>query len=114
MDIEKFYPNILSEESAKTIRKMWEESDISMEGIDMDNLSNYLGKLLTKSEIAEEGFGEILYTKKPNENKRTVSKKISKKHQKKKPKQKIIIQKNKVNKDISCSEGVDGHPRNYF
>ena len=107
MDIEKFYPNILSEESAAIIRNMWEESDISMEGVDIDNLSNYLGKVLKKLEIAEEGFAEIVYTKKPNERKKTVSKKTSRKHQKKKIKQNIRIQKDRQNKDISCSEGAD-------
>ena len=51
MDIEKFYPSILSKESAKTVRRMWEESQLPME-IDMDSLSNYLGKKLKKHEIA--------------------------------------------------------------
>ena len=49
MDIEKFYPNILSEESAKIVRQMWEDSDISMEEVDIDRLNNYLGKNLNKS-----------------------------------------------------------------
>ena len=43
MDVEKFYPNILSEKSAKIIRHMWEESNLSIEGIDTDNLCRYLG-----------------------------------------------------------------------
>ena len=34
MDIEKFYNNIISEKSAKIIRKMWEESELVIEGID--------------------------------------------------------------------------------
>ena len=44
MDVEKYYPNIISDKSATIIRKMWEESEISIEGIDFDMLSKYLGK----------------------------------------------------------------------
>ena len=43
MDIEKFYPNILSEGSSDIIRTMWEESDLPLE-IDGEFLSRYLGK----------------------------------------------------------------------
>ena len=39
MDIEKFYNNLISEKSAKIIRKMWEESELVIEGIDTDNSS---------------------------------------------------------------------------
>ena len=51
MDIEKYYPNILSDKSAKIIRKIWEESDLSIKGIDYDKLSSYLGKHHKKEEI---------------------------------------------------------------
>ena len=62
MDIEKFYPNILSEGSAKVIRKMWEESELSID-TDSDKLSRYLGVHLKKEEIVEEEFEEFVYTK---------------------------------------------------
>ena len=38
MDIEQFYPSILSEKSAKIIRKMWEDSNLSI-AMDGDKLS---------------------------------------------------------------------------
>ena len=59
MDIEKFYPNILSAQSAKIVRKMWEESELSIDGIDFDQLSKYLGNHLKKEESAEEGFEDL-------------------------------------------------------
>ena len=75
MDIEKYYPNILSDKSAKIIRKMWEESDLSIEGIDYDKLSSYLGKHLKKEEIVEEGFEELVYKRKVNEKKNKIKRK---------------------------------------
>ena len=48
------YPSILSEESARIIRQMWEESEMPLDAIDMDNLSKYLVMKLIKPEIAEE------------------------------------------------------------
>ena len=42
MDIEKFYTNIISEESAKTIRRMWEDSTLTVDEIIVDKLSRYL------------------------------------------------------------------------
>ena len=63
MDIEKFYPNILSAKSAKIIRKMWEESELIIEGIDVDKLIRYLGNFLSRKEIIEEEFEELMYTK---------------------------------------------------
>ena len=86
MDIEKFYPNILSDKSAKIIRKMWEESELSIEGIDFDKLSRYLGKYLKQEMIIEEGFEELVYKKKVKERKRkkTVAKKVGKKYTKNK------------------------------
>ena len=38
MDIEKFYPNILSEPSAKIIRIMWEDSELKIKPIHMEQL----------------------------------------------------------------------------
>ena len=62
MDIEKFYPNILAEGSAKVIREMWEESELEIE-VDSDKLSRYLGGILKKEEVTEEGFEDLVYTK---------------------------------------------------
>ena len=59
MDIEKCYPNILSLQSAQIIRRMWEESNLVMEGIEVDNLCRYLGKFLKPAENIEEGFEEL-------------------------------------------------------
>jgi hypothetical protein len=88
MDVEKYYPNILSDKSAKIIRKMWEDSELSMEGIDFDNLCRYLGSHLKKEEILEEGFEELLYTRKVKERKKKWTKKIGKKYTKKNCKKK--------------------------
>ena len=38
MDVEKCYPNLLSLESAQIVRKMWEESALVIEGIEVDTL----------------------------------------------------------------------------
>ena len=70
MDVEKYYPNILSDKSAKIIRKMWEESDLSIEGIDFDKLSRYLGKHMKKEDIVEEDFEELVYKKKVKDRKK--------------------------------------------
>jgi hypothetical protein len=67
MDIDKYY--LFSDKSAKIIRKMWEESDLSIEGVDYDKLSRYLGKHLKKEEIVEEGFEELLYKRKKRKEK---------------------------------------------
>ena len=110
MDIEKFYPNILSEESAKIVRQMWEESDIPMDGIDMDYLSKYLGMKLSKTEIAEEKFEDLVYTKKVTERKKKtkITKKISKRNYRKKPKLRTTkMKKDTEYQDIKCSEGAD-------
>ena len=58
MDIEKFYTNILSAESAKIIRQMWEESDLIIEEIEYDKLGRYLGEVMTEEEMFAEGFEE--------------------------------------------------------
>ena len=84
MDIEKFYTNILSAESARIIRQMWEESNLLIDEIDYDKLSRYLGEVMNKDDILEEAFEEIVYTKKQKEKKkRKVVKKIGRKHSKK-------------------------------
>ena len=118
MDIEKFYPSILSQKSARIIRKMWEESELSIEGVDINKLSEYLGKHLKKEEIIEEEFEEIVYTRKLKEKrkKRTVTKKIGRKYTNEKTKSKVKDnnvdmdtenENKKDNVDISNSEGSD-------
>ena len=76
MDIEKYYPSILSKESALIIRRMWEESDLFIEELDMDKLLKYLAKYLTRDDIIAEGFEDLLYTKEVKEKKK---KKVTKK-----------------------------------
>ena len=49
---------------------MWEVSNLPMEEIDKDSLSNFLGKKLKKNEIAEEGFEDLVYTRKLKEKKK--------------------------------------------
>ena len=81
MDIEKFYPRILSARSARIIRRMWEESDIVMDSIDIDTLSRYLGIHMKKEDVIEEGFEELLYTRKRKEKKKKKAvKKVGRKY----------------------------------
>ena len=40
MDIDKWYPNVLSRPSAKIVRRMWEESELTIDGIDMEYICN--------------------------------------------------------------------------
>ena len=84
MDIEKFYNNIISEKSAKIIRKMWEESELVIEGIDTNNLKRYLGIHLKKEELSQEGFEELVYTREKKQKKTKLVKKVGKKLEKKK------------------------------
>ena len=49
---------------------MWEESELSVEGIDFDKLSEYLRKHLKKEEIIIEEFEDIVYTRKVKESKK--------------------------------------------
>ena len=95
MDVEKYYPNILSAQSAKIIRRMWEESDLTIEGIDIDKLVGYLSIFLTKEEIIEEAFEELLYSKvvKEKTKQKKMTKKISRKSLKKQKKNKNSGQK---------------------
>ena len=106
MDVEKCYPNILSLESAQIIRRMWEESDMVIAGIEADHLCRYLGKYLKPTEVVEEGFKEILYTRK--DKKKVTTKKTSRKHAKKR-KVKIKDKINNIanNSDNRSNEGAD-------
>ena len=58
---------------------------ISMEGIDIDKISRYLGNFLKREEIDHEGFEGLLYTRKVKEKKtKIVKKKIGRKEMKSK------------------------------
>ena len=90
MDIEKWYPNTLSNNSAKIIRKMWEESDLIIDGIEYDWLAFHLGKYLSTTEVVEEAFEDLVYTKvvKLKKKRKTPTKKVGRKTVKKKQKMK--------------------------
>ena len=60
MDIEKYYPSILSKPSARIIRQMWEDSELSINSIDLDKLLGYIRIHLTKEKIVQEGFKDLL------------------------------------------------------
>ena len=119
MNIEKFYPNILSDGSADIIRIMWEESDLPLK-IDGEFLSRYLGKHLSKEEIKEEGFEDLVFKKKDKEKKKkkVIPKKISKRHLKKKTtkgkaqKEAKKISQVKESMDTSSNKGDDTLTRN--
>ena len=66
MDIKKWYPNTLTRPSAKIIKKMLLESGLKFIGIDYDAVARYIGEVLTKEEILDEKFEEIVYTKNKN------------------------------------------------
>ena len=108
MDVEKCYPNILSLESAQIIRRMWQESDMVIEGVDVDFLCRYLGKYLKPIEVIEEGFTELVYTRKK---KKRATKKISRKHSKNNMvKKKIKVKRNDNVNGLdkgSSEEGAD-------
>ena len=86
---------------------MWEESELAMEGVVVDKLSEYLGKHLKREEIVEEGFTDIVYTRKVKEAKkrqRKVTKKVGKKYIHEKTKK-----KNKSDTDIPCNSNNVGY-----
>ena len=100
MDIEKYYPNILSKPSAKIIRRMWEDSELSIDGIDLDKLIFYLGIHLTEEDIIQEGFTDLLYTKeKKMKMPRKLTKKLGRKNTKKITKKNSNMVKRNVNVD---------------
>ena len=70
MDLEKWYPSMIAEPSAKEVRTMFEESEIEWEGMDYDAVCKNLGEFLTKKEIEEEGFEEIVFMKKEKSKKK--------------------------------------------
>ena len=97
MDIEKFSNNIISEKSAQIIRKMYEESELIIEGIDIDKLARYLGTHMKKEEIAEEGFEDLVYTKEKKQKKIKVTKKVGRKFVKNKKNTRESLNKVKDN-----------------
>jgi hypothetical protein len=112
MDVEKGYPNLLSLESAQIVRKMWEDSALMIEGIEVDYLCKYLGKYLKPEEIVREGLEDLLYTRKIK--KKKVTKKVGKKKKVtkkvgKKKKSKDKKKDNTISVDSSIREGVDTH-----
>ena len=76
IDVEKGYPSILLKNSAKIVRKIFEESELIIEEIEVDKLSLYLGKHISKEEVAQEEFEDILYTKEVKPRKKKITKKI--------------------------------------
>ena len=63
---------------------MYIQSEIEVKGIDYDKVAKYLGKFMTREEILEENFEEILYIKegKMKKKKNTVRKKKKEKPKK--------------------------------
>ena len=101
---------ILSSKSAKIVRKMWEESILSIIGIDFDHLSFYLGKHLSAEEIAEEAFEELLYTKVVKPKNTKLTKRIGRKHVKNNPKGRHSKQSKQVSQKVfNTSMGADTH-----
>ena len=85
MDVEKWYPSMIAEPSAKEIREMVEESEIDFKGFDYDVVSQYLGEYLTMEEIIKEGMEDMLYIRKEKQKKEKkerskIAKNVSKKH----------------------------------
>ena len=80
MDIKKFYPSIIAEESAWIIRNMWEECKVTIEGVDFEEVSKYLGTCLTNEEIEKENLKDVLYIKKTKNIKKRITKKVGRKN----------------------------------
>ena len=93
----------LTLESAQIIRRMYEESDMVIEGVEVDFLCRYLGKYLKPTEVIEEGFTELVYTRKK---KKRAAKKIGKKHAKNSKVKKKV--KDKTNDNVN---GLDNNSR---
>ena len=109
MDIEKWYPNVLSKPSAKIVRKIWVESGLTIEGVDMEQLALYLGKYLSMAEVVEEAFEEIIYTKEVKAKKMKVTKKVSKRHVKNRTRNQKRNKKEFIDKPVNSSVGADTH-----
>ena len=78
MDLVKWYPTMVPESNAKTVRKMVEESEIEFKGIDYDDVAKFLGETLTKEKIIEEGLEELVYIKKKKQTIKKLKKKVKK------------------------------------
>ena len=86
---------------------MWEESDMVIDGVELDFLCRYLGKFLKPNEVIEEDFTDLVYTRKK---KKRATKKVSRKHAKKsknKNRRKDKMNDNVNGLDISSSKGAD-------
>ena len=70
MDIKKWYPSTIARPSAKVIRGMIIDSGIDFEGIDYNAVARHLGEHMSKDEIIEDQFEEIVYIKKEKKQKR--------------------------------------------
>ena len=93
MDVEKWYPSMIAQPSAKDIREMVVESEIDFKGFDLDVVSQYLGEYLTNEEIKEEDMEEIVYMKKEKakrKSRKNLVKNVTKKRVQK-PQMKIYI-----------------------
>ena len=97
---------------------MWEESKISIEGIDLEELSIYLANHLKIDEMVEEGFEEILHIKEVKEKKKRkkvamkVARKVARKVERKtsnKTKRKTVITKKSgmASQDTKFNDAVD-------
>ena len=64
MDIEKWYPSMIAEPSAKGIKEMILKSEVEFEGINYEEVCKYLGKFLTREQILEEKLEGLLYIEK--------------------------------------------------
>ena len=76
---------------------MYEESELIIEGIDIDKLARYLGTHMKKEEIAEEGFEDLVYTKEKKQKKIKVTKKVGRKFVKNKKNTRESLNKVKDN-----------------
>ena len=97
MDIEKWYNNTIPVPTAKSIKKMFIESELQIKGINYDKVAKYLGKYLTREQILEENFEEILYIKEGK-----MKEKEKRKYNKNKNKKK---EKNKKQKTLNTADG---------
>ena len=87
---------------------MYEESELEIEEIDVDQLSLYLGKHLSKEDVVQEALEDLLYTKEAKPKTKKVTKKIKRKIIKNKVKNKSKkINKKVMDKVFNFSGGAD-------
>ena len=66
MDAVALYPSIKADESAEIIRNEVIQTNVTFEGLDMDEVGKFLRKNLTQTEIDDKGLTEIIPTKNKN------------------------------------------------